>query len=188
MTPDLWESGTIPASPKVIQLRPRILTLAMLFINLRLLHFRISFCNQPLKSLFPIFFSFYAQSLNHGLTLNLLTLNQGKERKLGNKDSCFLLIKLLFTNIFQEQKTINKAIQIRKFTKRKKDSSGNKLFQSLHKPQTPQRIGIPYLLHSYMNYTANILLVKKAAFPYLLFPILFQCIKGSENNVKLILE
>ena len=36
--------------------------------------------------------------------------------------------------------------------------------------------------------TANILLVKKATFPYLLFPILFQCIKGSENNVKLILE
>ena len=37
-------------------------------------------------------------------------------------------------------------------------------------------------------YTANILLVKKATFPYLFFPILFQCIKGSENNVKLILE
>ena len=36
--------------------------------------------------------------------------------------------------------------------------------------------------------TANILLVKKATFPYLFFPILFQCIKGSENNVKLIQE
>ena len=39
-----------------------------------------------------------------------------------------------------------------------------------------------------MYSTANILLVKKATFPYLFFPILFQCIKGSENNVKLILE
>jgi hypothetical protein len=36
--------------------------------------------------------------------------------------------------------------------------------------------------------TANILLVKKATFRCLLFPILFQCTFGSENNVKFILE
>ena len=39
-----------------------------------------------------------------------------------------------------------------------------------------------------LMYTANILLVKNATFPCVFFPILFQCIKGSENNVKLILE
>ena len=47
-----------------------------------------------------------------------------------------------------------------------------------------------YGMYTYGMYTynANILLVKKATFPYLLFPILFQCIKSSKNNVKLILE